>query len=154
MEASSSPEQRPGTETLAPNTTYQEIQKYTMPAIQLAENVQLPAALMIPGTDASGRAVALTPAGATAIKEISDSFYQEIADTLTNTPPQAPTESADHKIADEEDTVLITPSASVESARQRANELYHALFGNDTYNRQTMNSTIEVHLPSDSASGQ
>ena len=46
-------------------------------------------------------------------------------------------------------TTVITPGESVDEACNRADEQYRTLFGEAAYNRQGMNSAIEVRLPED-----
>lgn len=107
-------------------------------AIQLADNVQLPAVLMV-----QDRPTTTTPQLAAAISGIGDAFYQKLA---ASTAPGATSGT--------QDSAVIEPGPEVAQARDLANETYRALFGDEAYNRQTMNSVIEVQLPVTPGGGQ
>lgn len=86
----------------------------------------------------------IPPAIVAAQQGIVDTFYQEVA-TGVITPNLSPAVNDSPELA--EATTVITPSETVDGARHRANELYRTLFGEAAYNRQGMNSAIEVQLP-------
>ncbi len=112
--------------------------------IRLASNVQLPAAIMAlgsPRTVDPGRSP--TPVEQ-ATRNIESSFYQDLLQASGE-----PTENIQN--TEEEATTVIAPGREVEMARAKANEIYRALFGNEAYNRRTMESAIEVHLPENPA---
>jgi hypothetical protein len=136
----------------------------------LADNVQLPGALM-----PDDEAATTSPEINAAIRSIGDTFYQTIAATPAATSSPAgesaspiatagQSATADQSapgggVADptsgaRDDTTVIAPGPDVERARDIADETYRAMFGNDAYNRQTLNSTIEVNLPMATGSGQ
>lgn len=105
----------------------------SLPAIQLADDVRLPAALMPHNT--AGESPIVTAARAA----IGDRFYRELQEIATNeTQPEA------------DATVVIHKSPATENALKRANEEYRALFGDEAFNRRTIDTHIEVNLPTDS----
>lgn len=106
----------------------------SLPAIQLADDVRLPAALMPHGTANESPIVAAARAA------IGDRFYrelQEIAAKETQTEADA--------------TVIIHKSPATENALKRANEEYRAFFGDEAFNRKTMDTHLEVKLPTGSS---
>ncbi len=113
--------------------------------IQLAENVKLPAAIMAL-SDPSFKN--LTPQQDTALRHVVDTFYKDLAARaearLSNQEL-----ARDHQVVQSsngEETIIIQPGEDVEKARQRANEIFRALFGDDRYNQVTMQSAMEVML--------
>ena len=119
-----------------------------LPAIQLADDVRLPAALMPHDTSKESPVVAAARAA------IGDRFYrelQEIAakDSVTDpaTKDSAAKDSAAKDSAAEPTTVVIHQSPATENALKRANEEYRALFGDEAFNRKTMDTQLEVKLP-------
>ena len=116
------------------------------PAVQLAWNVRLPAAIMDSGRRRTENPGAVPTPADEAVRGIETTFYQNVAATVpevANPPEAAPINGTDNG----ESTTVITPGPEVEQARNNANELYRALFGDAAYNRQTMDSAIEVQLP-------
>ena len=103
-------------------------------AIQLANDVQLPAVLMPP--DNAHRTL---PAD-TAAQEIVNSFYR-------NLQTSADTDVSYQRERSSEATVIIPQNPSTADARNLANEQFRALFGIEAYNQKTLESTIEVQLP-------
>jgi hypothetical protein len=124
-----------------------------LPAIQLADDVRLPAALMPHDTSKESPVVAAARAA------IGDRFYrelQEIAAKDSVTDPatkdsaakdSAAKDSAAKDSAAEPTTVVIHQSPATENALKRANEEYRALFGDEAFNRKTMDTQLEVKLP-------
>ena len=104
-------------------------------AIQLADEVRLPAALMPPGTNPP------PPAVAAATAQITDTFYQELQAGVSR--PQAGQEAP----RTTDDTAIIPENFATRLARQRADEQFRALYGDEKYIQQTLNSAIEVLLP-------
>ena len=118
-----------------------------LPAIQLANDVRLPAALMPHDTSKESPVVAAARAA------IGDRFYrelQEIAAKDSVTDP-ATIDSAAKDSAAEPTTVVIHQSPATENALKRANEEYRALFGDEAFNRKTMDTQLEVKLPTGSS---
>jgi hypothetical protein len=103
--------------------------------IQLGSNVRLPAALMHQAS-----VTATTPEITAASQGIIDSFYQEIS-------IQAPRAQLNPPDAEIKDTRTIPASPETDGARRRADDTYRALYGNETFNRHSINSALEVHLP-------
>ena len=79
---------------------------------------------------------------AAAMQGIVDRFYQDLAAGVRQ--QNAADASSGQISADGEDTVVVNPGPIVEAARARANETYRTLFGDDAYNRLTMNTALEV----------
>lgn len=104
------------------------------PAVRLADDVRLPAAL-IPDAEAN-----LTPAVTAATAEIGNTFYRELQETANNNTSNQ-----------EADTATIFNDPNTEQALTRADEQYRALFGDEDYNRKTAESHIEVNLPTESS---
>jgi hypothetical protein len=105
-----------------------------LPAIRLADDVRLPAALM--PHDTSGESPVVTAARAA----IGDRFYRELQEIAAK---EAPTEAT----TEAEATVVIRKSSATEAALKRANEEYRAFFGDEAFNRRTMDTHIEVKQP-------
>ena len=155
-----------GTHTAAPSEDTSQIMEETTPSagvvvtppslseapttqeakrgIQLADDVRLPAAIMAESAPDTATRKMISPAAATANREIANSYYRELLATAGNssaTPTPAP--------GGDEATSVIPAGAAAEKARNHADEMYRALFGDDAYNRQVMNSAIEVRLPAE-----
>lgn len=110
--------------------------------IRLADNVRLPAvvlALSMPNRDPQHPIPAPVAA---AMQGIVDRFYQDLAAGVRQ--QNAADASSGQISADGEDTVVVNPGPIVDAARARANETYRTLFGDDAYNRLTMNTALEV----------
>lgn len=103
-------------------------------AIQLADDVRLPAALLPQGPPN------LPPAVAEATAEIANTFYRELQAATPQAPP-----------GEDQDTTLIPKTPRTEQIRQLADEQFRALYGDDRYIQQTLNSAIEVQLPPEPA---
>lgn len=121
-------------------------------AVQLAESVPLPAALMTWDAMNGGHPAAVSPAVAGVTREIGNTFYQQLAASPAALSPLA--SPADPVTANgHEDTTVMGPSPAVEQARAIANETYRVMFGDQAYNQQTLNSAREVRLPVAAAGG-
>ncbi|MEI6654354.1 MAG: hypothetical protein WCP45_06265 [Verrucomicrobiota bacterium] len=145
---------QPATAHAAQPTANPAAQSNTQPlGIRLADNVKLPAviiALSDPNRDPEHK---LPQPVLDCMQGIVDRFYQDLAASAgnqagtaskppgTSPDPTAPVTAADNN------TVVIEPGPAVDKARARANEMYRALFGDEAYNRLTMNSALEVQLP-------
>jgi hypothetical protein len=105
-----------------------------LPAIRLADDVRLPAALM--PHDTAGESPIVTAARAA----IGDRFYRELQEIAAK---EAPTEAT----TEAEATVVIRKSFATENALKRANEEYRAFFGDEAFNRRTMDTHLEVKQP-------
>ena len=103
-------------------------------AVQLGDDVRLPAALM--PQDTTNR----SPEVAAAVAAIGDRFYREIQEIAASENPNPAT-----------DTTVIHKSPATEQALKRANEEYRMLWGDEAYNRTTIDSHIEVNLPAGSS---
>jgi len=136
-------------------------------AVQLNDDVRLPAALMPQGQDD------LPPAVAAAAVEIGNSFYRKLQNRVA--PPQKTHESSkdgmdstlvpkspeSHNLsqtADQQppslqapesadDVTLIPNTPDTDQIRRQADEQFRALYGDEKFIWQTLNSAIEVHLP-------
>lgn len=108
-------------------------------AFRLGSNVRLPAALIHQAV-----AMTATPAIAAASQGIIDSFYQEIS---AHTSDPTAEEQINPPLAENDDTQIIPAGSEVDQARERADETYRALYGNEAYNRHSINSALEVRLP-------
>lgn len=105
-----------------------------LPAIQLADDVRLPAALL--PHDTANESPVITAARTA----IGDRFYRTLQETAAKDPAVNSTSGAD-------DTVIIHQSATTENALKRANEEYRALFGDAAFNQKTIDTHIEVKQP-------
>lgn len=104
--------------------------------IRLGNDVRLPAALMHQAT----ATVATTPEIAAARQGIIDSFYQELSTHAAGPQLNSP-------IVGAESINIIPTGQDTDAARKRADEAYRALYGNEAYNRHSINSALEVRLP-------
>lgn len=107
--------------------------------IRLADNVQLPAVVLAINAVENNPQSTLPEPVAAAMHAIVDTFYQDLAESSR--------QNGSVTSPDEEGTVVIQPGPAVESARARANETYRALFGDDAFNRLTVNTALEVRIP-------
>ena len=124
---------------MEPNTLQQESSAGAARAFRLGSDVRLPAALMH-----QAMATATTPAIATASQGIIDSFYQEIS---THARDGMAEEQVNSPQATNDDTRIVPAGPDADKARGRADETYRALYGNEAYNRHSINSALEVRLP-------
>jgi hypothetical protein len=122
--------------------------------IQLGQDVRLPAALM----NQSGNDLLIDERSdstkvTAAVEQIANSFYRELAG-LALAPATAEDVPVDpqHELSESTDdgnTVVIATGSQVEEARERADEIYRVLYGDDAYNRYSIGSAVEVRLPAD-----
>ncbi len=119
-----------------------------LPAIQLADDVRLPAALMPHDTANESPEIAAARAA------IGDRFYRALQEnaaqeTATNlaTEPPASKNPATEPTTGTDATVIIHPSPASENALKHANEEYRALFGDAAFNQKTIDTHLEVKLP-------
>lgn len=121
------------------NSLQQEPSAAATLAFRLGSDVRLPAALMH-----QAMATTATSAIATASQGIIDSFYQEIS-------PHARDRTAEEQVtspqAKNDDTRIVPAGPDADKARRRADETYRAVYGNEAYNRHSINSALEVRLP-------
>jgi len=136
-------------------------------AVQLNDDVRLPAALMPQGQDD------LPPAVAAAAVEIGNSFYRKLQNrsaahqkppessnnvtysTMVPKGPESPNLSQtagqqppSFQVPDTaEDLTLIPNTPDTEQIRKQADEQFRALYGDEKFIRQTVSSAIEVRLP-------
>lgn len=104
-------------------------------AIRLGNDVRLPAALMHQTSVTTA-----TPEIAAASRGIIDSFYQELSAVSS-------AGQADSSKVEEDGTRIIPAGIDADKARNRADEAYRALHGNEAFNRHSLQSALEVRLP-------
>lgn len=104
--------------------------------VRLADDVRLPAAAM--PVDFK-----MSPVAEKMLKEIVDDYYREVAAAVVPSAAGGPGDEA----SSGDKTVVVSNGPVAESARQRADYRFRALFGNAAYNRMTMNSALEARLP-------
>jgi hypothetical protein len=133
------PSAEPSADGIRLTTPQQESPAAPARAFRLGSDVRLPAALM---HQAATTAATLEIAAAN--QGIIDSFYQEIfsrsADGTTD-------EQENPLIAEVEETLVIPAGKNTDSVRERADEIYRALYGNEAFNRYSIESAVEVRLP-------
>lgn len=125
--------------------------------VRLADNVRLPAVILALSDSARDPNHKVPAPVAAAMQSIVDTFYQDLAASVRDGAIAGKTtaaESADGAATapGSEDTVVIQPGPAVDQARARANETYRTLFGDEAYNRLTMNTALEVKPALESAS--
>lgn len=126
--------------------------------VRLGPDVKLPAASFAKLEPSIHPQMPVSPTVLAANQEIENDFYRELAGRAARTPAQADSpaaegakpEPAPDDGSEQNPTVVIGPGQQVEAALDRANEIYRSLFGNDAYNRRTIESSIEVSLPESS----
>jgi hypothetical protein len=123
--------------------------------IQLAEDVKLPAVILAINAAERNPQNKMPAPVAAAMHGIVDTFYQELAESVAKDVAEKKSEtSAETTVAIENDTVLIHPGPAVERARDHANQMYRALFGDAAYNQMTMNAVMESQLPVEPVTGE
>jgi hypothetical protein len=105
---------------------------------------------MAQGTWASNPSLANSPAAMAANEEIVNSFYRELSERLAETPPTRDGESSTEPLVTthqaEDATVIVSEGPIIQDARERANQRFRTLYGNEAYNRLMMNAAIESTL--------
>ncbi len=114
------------------------------PGIQLSDEVRLPAVILALNAAENDPGSKVPPPIAAAMRGIVTTFYQDLADSVRET-----NADGSHTAPSDEDTILIKPGPAVERARERANETYRALFGEEAYNQMTLHAALEAQLPTD-----
>lgn len=109
-----------------------------LPAVRLSDDVQLPAVILTLNQDQADPENLTPQPIKDAMKSIVDTFYQDLAKAALE---------GDHVSQDPDGTYVIGKGNAVDRARDRANEIYRALFGEDAYNRMTMNAVLESQIP-------
>lgn len=112
--------------------------------LRLAPDVRLPVAAMPLNFKVS-------PVAKKAIDQIVKDYYRDVAASL---PPIDPRGNANATTADliedsetGELTRIVTNGPAVQAARNFADYRFKTLFGNDAYNRMTMNTLLEARMP-------
>lgn len=108
--------------------------------IQLADDVQLPAAIMAKGDPATDSPQGKSPAAMAANEEIVNAFYRELAERLPHN------ETSDSQSRPEGETRIVNEGSVVKDARNRADLRFRTLYGDEAFNRQSMNSSMERSL--------
>lgn len=109
-----------------------------LPAVRLADDVQLPAVILTLNEERADPANLTPQPIKDAMNSIVDTFYQDLAKAAVQ---------GEHVGQDPDGTYVIGKGSAVDRARDRANEIYRALFGDDAYNRMSMNAVLESQLP-------
>ena len=125
--------------------------------VRLADNVRLPAVILALSDSARDPNHKVPAPVAAAMQSIVDTFYQDLAASvregiIAGNPTAGQSADGVAIAPGSEDTVVIQPGPAVDQARARANETYRTLFGDDAYNRLTMNTALEVKPAVESAS--
>ncbi len=114
--------------------------------IQLAGDVKLPAVVLaINSTEKNPPNTVAEPLTET-MQEIVNTFYRDLnghADRVETGRSLGVTNT--QVIA--EDIIVIHPGPAEQTAREKANQTYRALFGDSAYNQMTMTAVIEVQIP-------
>ncbi len=106
--------------------------------IQLANNFRLPAALL----SRSFTPTEPKPAAVENItRQIEDTFYRKLGSNRSESPE---TVAADSNV---DPNVVIEPDEESIQVLDHADQLYRSMFGQEAFNRQSLNSAIEVRLP-------
>lgn len=109
-----------------------------LPAVRLADEVQLPAVILTLNEERVDPDNLTPQPIKDAMNSIVDTFYQDLAKAALE---------GEHAGQDPDGTYIIGKGSAVDRARDRANEIYRALFGEDAYNRMTMSAALEAQLP-------
>lgn len=108
--------------------------------VRLAPDVRLPVAAMpIDFT--------ISPVAQTALEQIVTDYYKEISASVSETPAES---AVTEESCEGETTLVVSNGPTVDAARKRADYRFKALFGNDAYNRMTINTLLEARLPQSS----
>ncbi len=133
-----------------------EVDAIVLPAVQLSEKFRLPAGIMAQAMPIPEAGKTQSPQVQAASERIVSQFYQEISqqaalptvgtDEAVPVEPVMPVE-----VARSDDpgpaTIVVEPDRSTAQIRWNADESYRILFGDESYNQQTIRSAIEVTLP-------
>ncbi len=105
------------------------------PALRLADNLPLPAAIIAINNAKKDPAHPIEQPVLDAMQNIVDTFYQELAASVIGGQPTS------------DNTIVIQDGPLVDQARDHADESYRLLFGDEAYNRMTIDAVIESRLP-------
>lgn len=111
---------------------------YQLPAVRLADDVQLPAVILTLNEEQIDPENKTPQPIKDAMKSIVDKFYTNIAESAAE---------GDYVSKDPDGTLVVGKGPGVERAREEADQIYRALFGEEAYNRMTMDSLLESQLP-------
>lgn len=113
-------------------------QSYQLPAVRLAHDVPLPAVILTLNEEQIDPENKTPQPIKDAMKSIVDKFYTNLAESAAE---------GDYVSKDPDGTLVVGKGPGVERAREEADQIYRALFGEEAYNRMTMNSVLESQLP-------
>lgn len=130
----------PATTSKAESISSDTIVEVVLPAVRLADDVQLPAVILTLNQEQADPENTTPQPIKDAMKSIVDTFYQDLAKAALE---------GEHISQDPDGTYVIGKGNAVDRARDRANEIYRALFGEDAYNRMTMNAVLEAQIPAE-----
>ena len=112
-----------------------------LPAVRLADEFPLPAAIV--SNYRNGNRERSSPQMNRVEEDIAAQFYSEVAHQVAGENGASAVEQVEEA---EGPTMIVSPNADNARALQRANERYRALFGNEAYNRASMESTKDARL--------
>lgn len=124
-----------------------DVQPPMIKAVQLAPDVRLPAA-SIP--DHSGN---VSPEVAATLQGMVDRFYRDLQSLANKAELENPGAAGGLEFPDEE-TALITNSAETDHALDHADEMFRAMFGQETFLERTLFSGTEVLLDAPAGLGK
>jgi hypothetical protein len=113
-------------------------QSYQLPAVRLAHDVPLPAVILTLNEEQIDPENKTPKPIKDAMKSIVDKFYTNLAESAAE---------GDYVSKDPDGTLVVGKGPGVERAREEADQIYRALFGEEAYNRMTMDSVLESQLP-------
>jgi hypothetical protein len=115
-------------------------------SIQLAGDVKLPAVLLaINSAEKYLSNTAAAPFTAT-MQEIVNTFYRDLSNHADHVEVGNSPQVSNAQFT-AEDTTMIHPGPAEQTAREKANQTYRALFGDSAYNQMTMTAVMEVQIP-------
>jgi hypothetical protein len=114
------------------------VENIPLPAVRLAPDVQLPAVILAIHKEQNDPNNQKPQPIKDAMNAIVDRFYEDLAKAAA---------AGEHASIDDDGTHVIGKGPAVDRARNYANEVYRALFGNAAFNQMTMDAVLEAQLP-------
>jgi hypothetical protein len=80
------------------------------------------------------------------MQEIVNTFYRDLSNHADHVEVGNSPQVSNAQFT-AEDTTMIHPGPAEQTAREKANQTYRALFGDSAYNQMTMTAVMEVQIP-------
>lgn len=136
------------TDRRLPGGPLQTVTSKPLPAVRLSGSARLPAAILAQYDSGESGRQPTTPEAAVATDALVASFYLDLAERVAaDGPDDIAVDKSGSPFPDDQATAVIEPGPVLDAAASAADEQFRALFGQNVYNRHSIESALEVLAP-------